>query len=536
MLTEPLLDLQKLKISFKSPFGKTIEAVRGIDLSIQRGEVLGIIGESGSGKSVTFLSLMKLLSPNATVEGKAFFNFKDNFSSDLFALKPQELRKLALRNIAYIFQDPLAALNPSLRIGKQMTECILEKINSEQKKIKCLQILEDVMPGLSERAYNSFPHQLSGGQRQRVMIAMAMLNKPDLLIADEPTTALDPEVQDNILNLLLQMVRKYGTTLILISHDIRSVADFCDRIAVFYQGKMVELGTKNDIVSKPHEPYTKALLSCRPNQSNQGFYLSTIKDFMQNEVPAPQKFPDLHISENSLLDAIDVSQVYNKKFKALEPVTLRIKKGECIGIIGESGSGKSTFAKILVHLEKPNSGTLVYADTLTPSKVQMVFQDPFASLNPAIPVGDAIDEILKIHQPQLNKRERQNRIFALLKETGVDESLSNKKPAAFSGGQRQRICIARALAAEPEILVCDEAVSALDISVQAQVLNLLKRLQFERGLSLVFITHDMNVAKHICNRILILKNGQLVEQGETAELFENPQNSYTKKILSYYQA
>ncbi len=513
-----------------------IEAVKGIDLEVNSAEILGIIGESGSGKSVTFLSLMKLLSNTAKVEGHAFFTAQGKDEIDLYALAPKERRKLALQNIAYIFQDALAALNPSLKIGKQMRECVLEQINTKHKDAKCLQMLEEVMPGLSARAFNSYPHQLSGGQRQRVMIAMALLNKPDLLIADEPTTALDPEVQDNILNLLLQMVRKFGTTLILISHDIQSVAGFCDRIAVFYQGALVETGKTEQIVKTPQHPYTKALLSCRPNSRNEGYFLSTISDFMQEQTPQSEKFATLKIGESNLMVAKEVSKIYDKKFKALEPLTFSIKKGECVGVIGQSGSGKSTLAKILVRLESANTGELLYSDNINQSKIQMVFQDPFASLNPAISVGSAIDEVLQIHQPSLSKLKRKEKIAALLKETGVDSTMANKKPQAFSGGQRQRICIARALATEPEILVCDEAVSALDVSVQAQVLNLLKKLQFDRGLSLVFITHDMNVAKHICNRILVLKDGKLVEEGNTSELFNNPQNDYTKKILSYYHA
>lgn len=536
MQEQVLLKIQNTNIAFKNPQGQLIDAVKGIDLDIFRGEVLGIIGESGSGKSVTFLSLMKLLSSNAVIEGKALFCPKDKIEKDLYSLSNAELRKLALRNIAYIFQDPLAALNPSQKIGKQMRECVLQDVTKEQKKNICLTILEEVLPGLSIRMYDSYPHQLSGGQRQRVMIAMALLNKPDLLIADEPTTALDPEVQDIILNLLTQLVKKFGTTLILISHDIRSVAGFCNRIAVFYQGKLVELGTKEQVVKQPQQTYTKALLSCRPNSSNEGQFLLTIKDFMQDKAPVSEKFPDLQIGSEKLLEADRVSRVYNKNFTALQPITFGIKKGECVGIIGQSGSGKSTLAKILVQLEKPDTGKLSFSENLEESKIQMVFQDPFASLNPAISVGSAIDEVLHIHRPQLSKKERAAKTAALLEETGVDSTLSDKKPQAFSGGQRQRICIARALAANPEILVCDEAVSALDISVQAQVLNLLKKLQFNRGLSLVFITHDMNVAKHLCNRILILKDGQLVEEGNTAELFLQPQHDYTRKLLSYYQA
>lgn len=535
MQPNTLLELQNLQISFKNADKQWVKSLKGVDLQVHKSEVLGIIGESGSGKSITFLTLLRLLPANSLVEGKILFSPNQQEPMDLLTIDIASIRKLALKHIAYIFQDPLAALNPSLKIGKQLMEAVLDESDKTNRKKKCLEILEEVMPNMAERAFESYPHQLSGGQRQRVMIAMALLNKPDLLIADEPTTALDPEVQVNILNLLTNLVRKNNSSLVLISHDIRSVADYCDRIAVFYQGNLVEIGKTSDIVNNPKEAYTKALLNCRPNSKNLGYFLPTIKDFMENEFPKTEHFSEITVGEENLLEGTNISRVYNKTFKALEPLSFHIKKGECVGIIGQSGSGKSTLAKILVKLEKSDTGHLLLNSDIKQSHVQMVFQDPFSSLNPAIRIGEAIEEVLKIHQPHLSSKDRNQKAKELLEETGIDGNLMDKKPASFSGGQRQRICIARALAAQPEILVCDEAVSALDISVQAQVINLLKKLQIEKGLSLVFITHDMNVARHICNRILVLKDGQLVEEANTNELFEHPKHPYSQKLISYYQ-
>lgn len=536
MKTSPLLTLNNLNISFLNTDNQETKALHGANLTIHKQQVLGIIGESGSGKSITFLSLMRLLPRHAIVKGEALFHHKNDQIQDLFKLTNARLRQYALNHISYIFQDPLSALNPALRIGKQMLECIQIKQTKQAKKATCIQMLQEVMPGMEERAYNSYPHQLSGGQRQRVMIAMALLNKPDLIIADEPTTALDPEVQVAILKLLVSMVKKYDCSLVLISHDIQSIADFCDQIAVFYKGQIVEYNNSKSIVEKPQNPYTKALINCRPQSQNEGFFLPTIQDFMGHKEYHKSPMPSIAISEEQLLQAENISQTYPPNFEALKPMNFNLNKGECIGIIGQSGSGKSTLAKLLVQLEHPVTGNLALHQNLAKTQIQMVFQDPYSSLNPALRIGDAITEVIAIHHPKLDRNERILLAKKLLEETGIDPSFMHKKPASFSGGQRQRICIARALAANPEVLVCDEAVAALDISVQAQVINLLKKLQFSRGLSIVFITHDMQIAKHMCNRILVLYDGNLVEEGETTAIFQNPTHPYSKKLIAHYHA
>lgn len=536
MKTSPILTLNDVNISFLNADNQSYKALHGASLVVNKGQVLGIIGESGSGKSITFLSLMRLLPKYAQVEGIALFHHKNKHEVNLFALSDSALRKYALNHISYIFQDPLSALNPALRIGKQMLECIQNKETKQSKKATCIQMLQEVMPGMEDRAFNAYPHQLSGGQRQRVMIAMALLNKPDLIIADEPTTALDPEVQVAILKLLVSMVKKYDCSLVLISHDIQSIADFCDQIAVFYKGQIVEYNNSKSIVEHPQNPYTKALINCRPQSQNEGFFLPTIQDFMGQKEYHKSPMPPIAISEEQLMQADNISQIYPPNFEALKPMNFHLNKGECIGIIGQSGSGKSTLAKLLVQLEHPVTGNLALNQNLAKTQIQMVFQDPYSSLNPALRIGDAITEVIAIHHPNLNRNERVLLAEKLLEETGIDPTFMHKKPASFSGGQRQRICIARALAANPEVLVCDEAVAALDISVQAQVINLLKKLQFSRGLSIVFITHDMQIAKHMCNRILVLYDGNLVEEGETNAIFQKPTHPYAKKLIAHYHA
>jgi peptide/nickel transport system ATP-binding protein len=531
----PLLRLHNLSIGFTTPLHPIRVATHGINLSLERGEILGIIGESGSGKSVTFLSLMGLLPKSANKEGAAFYSPDGVNELDLFSLKPRPLRKLALKEIAYIFQDPLAALNPSLKIGTQMNECVLSKQNAQKTKEIILHALEEVLPGAAERIYQSWPHSLSGGQRQRVMIAMAMLNQPKLLIADEPTTALDPQVQKNILDLLAQKVKQNKSTCVLVSHDIQSIAPYCHRIAVFYKGQIVEVAPTERLLNNPSSPYTKALLNCRPKSENKGFFLPTVEDYLKTPAPVFHPYPPHTYTNEVLLEAKNVSKTYQNKFQALTSVNINLKKGECVGIIGESGSGKSSLAKLIVDLESPNMGSIEKAKTLNKASIQMVFQDPYASLNPSISIGKALEEVVSLYSPTLNPVERKKWTLSLLAETGITGDVLHKKPAAFSGGQRQRIAIARALAAKPEVLVCDEAVSALDISVQAQVLNLLKKLQIEKNLSLLFITHDMQIARHICNRIIVLKNGEIIEEGETESLFNSPKEAYTKELVAHYK-
>jgi peptide/nickel transport system ATP-binding protein len=527
--TKPLLAFENYSIRFGD-----LTALTGLNLEVRQGEILGIIGESGSGKSVTFLSLLRLLPAHAKISGRVVFN-SNSGEQDLTLLRRSEIRKLALRKIAYIFQDALAALNPVMKIKAQMEECIGTKMVFSEKHKLMNDWIEKLIPNQGERILNAYPHQLSGGQRQRVMIAMAMMANPQLIVADEPTTALDPLVQKAILDHLHQLVKDKHKTMVLISHDLKAIAQYCDRIAVFYQGALVELGITSELIANPKEAYTKALLNCKPTAKYRGFKLPTVKDFVDKKTFTPVPFPLQPASNELLIKGTAIDKTYSGNFQALNKVDVRLHKGECLCIIGESGSGKSTLARIIVELEKPDDrASIVKTEEAHKPGIQMVFQDPFASLNPAIRVDEAVEEVFQVYAPEMSKAERRKATEELLLEVGLDPSTCHKKPASFSGGQRQRIGIARALAANPSVLVCDEAVSALDISIQAQILNLLQKLRVNRNLSLIFITHDMNVTRYLADRVLVLQNGKLLEEGETEELFQNPHNAYAKELLSYY--
>lgn len=532
-----ILKIEDLQVWFKPDYAPEVHAVKGVNISVQEGSILGVIGESGSGKSVTFLSLMRLLPPHSRVAGSIAFKSTDGTVKLLHKASLRALRRYALREISYIFQDPLSSLNPSLRIDTQMMECVRDIKSKSEARSQCLLMLEEVLPGLSERAFTSYPHQLSGGQRQRIVIAMALLSGAQLIIADEPTTALDPQVQRSILDLLHRLVTQHNKTLILISHDIHSIKDYCDEIAVFRSGLCVEYKPTDTLFSKPEHPYTQALIRCKPGPQNAGYLLPTVSDFLSTTELKPQPLPKTQLSHEVVLQAQHLSKQYKGSAWQLEPINLQLLKGECLGLIGESGSGKSTLARLLVLLDQPHSGQLILGRPEKGISIQMIFQDPYASLNPSMSIGSAIMEVIAIHQPELQtKAERREQMELLLSRVDIAPGLSNRKPASFSGGQRQRICIARALAARPDVLVCDEALSALDISAQAKVINILKLLQLQQGLSLVFITHDMNVARHVCNRIVILKDGKIMEEGPTAQLFAKPRHSYTQTLVSFYHS
>jgi peptide/nickel transport system ATP-binding protein len=527
--TKPLLAFENYSIRFNE-----VMALDSLNLEVKKGEILGIIGESGSGKSVTFLSLLRLLPAHAEISGRVVFNSSSG-EQDLTLLRRSDIRKLALRKIAYIFQDALAALNPVMKVKVQMEECIGTKMASSEKYKLMTDWIEKLIPNQGKRILDSYPHQLSGGQRQRVMIAMAMMANPELIVADEPTTALDPLVQKAILDSLCQLIKVNNKTMVLISHDLKAIAQYCDRIAVFYRGKLVETGNTAELIANPKESYTKALLSCKPTAKYRGFKLPTVKDFVDKETFTPVPFPLQPASNELLITGTAIDKTYSGNFQALNKVDVRLNKGECLCIIGESGSGKSTLARIIVELEDPDdSESIIKTEEAHKPRIQMVFQDPFASLNPSIKVDEAVEEVFQVYFPEMNKVERKKATAELLREVGLDPAMCHKKPASFSGGQRQRIGIARALAANPSVLVCDEAVSALDISIQAQILNLLQKLRIDHNLSLVFITHDMNVTRYLADRVMILQNGKLIEEGETEMLFTNPQNAYAKELLSYY--
>ncbi|MES2618255.1 MAG: ABC transporter ATP-binding protein [Bacteroidota bacterium] len=524
----PLLEIQNLRInSHQQPL------VKGINLTINKGEILSIVGESGSGKSLTCLSILQLLPKTLTVNG--IINYQPQGTDAVIDLIQQEkkaLRKLSLKEIAYIFQEPMTALNPVQTCGKQIKENLkLCGVTSSQMDERATALLNMVELKDHQRVLSSYPFQLSGGQRQRVMIAMALAGNPQLLIADEPTTALDVLLQEEILGLLKQICKTQGKSMLFISHDLDAVKQFSDRTAVMYKGEIIETKATHELVTNPEHPYTKALLNCKPSPSKKGHYLSTIDQ--PNSIP----FNDSTNIEGSKIIATvkDLSKSFGRQqFKALKDITFSIAEGDSIGLIGESGSGKSTISKILVELEAPSIGKVAYSfgnDKQLSSNVQMVFQDPFASLNPNLSVRSMLKEVFTIHRKELNDAQINEAMEALLVKVGLQVSDLNKYPNNFSGGQRQRLCIARALAVKPKLLICDEATSALDLSVQAQILNLIKELQISEHLTILMITHSMAVAAWFCNRIIVLKNGEMVEQGTTEQMMQAPADQYTKMLL-----
>ncbi len=558
-----------------------MQAVQNVSFQLQKGETLAIVGESGSGKTVTALSLMQLLeTQSATVAGNALFNSPKLGEIDLFSLPEKQMQKIRGNDISIVFQDPMSSLNPVISCGKQVMEVlqIHLPISKEEAYQRTLRLLEMVQLPQPEKIYRSFPHQLSGGQKQRVMIAMAMACEPSILIADEPTTALDVTVQAAILDLLNELRLKNGTSVLFISHDLGVVAQMADRILVMFQGQIVEQGTTLDIFTQPQHPYTKALLACRPTLKTQVRVLPTIADFLSAKadkqvVAREETFsqePSFAVDkaapitaeshnlqpgkepEQPLLQVEDVHVGFSvssgfllkqkERISAVNGVSFEVFPGETMAIVGESGCGKTTLGRALVRLIEPSSGKILFngkdwgnlpKEELRRSRkdFQMIFQDPYASLNPHMKIGEAIMEPMQVHQVLKSSRERKQRALELLETVGLLPEHFERYPHEFSGGQQQRICIARALALEPTCIICDEVVSSLDVSVQAQVLNLLNRLKREFHLTILFITHDLAVAKFMADRLLVMDKGQVVEQGPAPQIFSNPQHAYTKTLL-----
>ena len=508
--------------------------VNNVSFSIESGEILSLVGESGSGKSLTCLSILQLLPKTLVVKGAIEFESQQFGKCNLLNLPAHQLQKLALKEIAYIFQEPMTALNPVQTCGQQLLEniklCGYQKADQKQR---LLELLEMVDLNDHERVIHSYPFQLSGGQRQRVMIAMALVGNPELIIADEPTTALDILLQTEILGLLKRICKTTNKSMLFVSHDLDAVSEFSDRTAVMYKGELLELNTTQQIISNPTHAYTKALLACKPSADKKGYYLTTLKDAQTLDFEAVPLIPN-QISDQIILAVDELTKTYNETYKALEHISFSINEGESIGLIGESGSGKSTISKILVNLEQASGGKLSFNfknEAALSSNVQMVFQDPFAALNPSLKIKTMLAEVFNKHQPNIKNSEIKAAMEQLLVKVGLQSSDLEKYPSNFSGGQRQRLCIARALAAKPKLLICDEATSALDLSVQAQILNLLKDLQKSEQLTILMITHSMAVAAWFCNRIIVLKNGEIVEQGDTDTLLAHPNNKYTKLLF-----
>ena len=541
-----ILDVHNFSVKFKLNNDETFAAVRGIDFSINQGQILGLIGESGSGKSVASQCITKLID-DALLYGEVLFSHNDS-QVNLLTVDEDTLRTIRRREIAYIFQEPMTALNPLIPCGKQILECA-ESPSAEFLSL----LLEKVELTDIERVAASYPHELSGGQRQRIMIAMALAKKPKLLIADEPTTALDIAVQTEILTLLKKLSRDEKMGILFITHDLLSLKGFADNIAVMYHGKLVEKNTANKILTHPQHPYAKALIESRATYTKRGNILAEIDDLLETKDGElhfnPPKSIPLTPKKNSDEVLLELSGVEKSHFKSslfkkeetkvLHDIHFTLNQGDILGLIGESGSGKSTIAKLILKIWNPTNGVLKLHNKDLASisdiseEIQLVFQDPFSSLNPKHKIGNAISEVLQTTDKKAPESAVKEKVISLLQEVGLTASDFAKYPHEFSGGQRQRICIAKTLAKNPKIIVLDEAVSALDVSVQAKVLNLLNDLKREKGLTYLLISHDMNVVSYFCNKIIVLKQGRVIESGETDILIRNPKSDYTKKLLEH---
>jgi peptide/nickel transport system ATP-binding protein len=538
-----ILEINNLSVKF-SQEGTNFEAVKGISFFLNAGEILGLIGESGSGKSVASQSITRLIE-DAIYSGSVNY-YIDNQCIDLIQCSNTQLQKIRKEEIAYIFQEPMTALNPLITCGDQIMESSFTKNNDILYDLLNKVELTDV-----ERIAKSYPHELSGGQRQRIMIAMALAKKPNLLIADEPTTALDIAVQREILTLLKKLSIEENMGILFITHDLLSLREFADRTTVMYHGEIVEQDKTSKILNSPNHPYTKALIESRPSYRKKGNILEEIGDLLvETNGNLTYKKPKLQLltpnipSEEVILELKDIGKYHvqnglfsKTKNQVLEDISLQVNQGDIIGLIGESGSGKSTIAKIILRLWKETSGTIslhgneIQSFSDLSKEIQLVFQDPFSSLNPKHTIGKAISEVFQISKENLKSKDIKQKSIELIKTVGLSDNDYQKYPHEFSGGQRQRICIAKALAKEPKFIVLDEAVSALDVSIQAKILNLLNQLKSEKDLTYLLISHDMNVVSYFCNKLVVLKNGKIIESGDTEELIKNPKSEYTKTLL-----
>ena len=555
MATKKILDVLGLTISFGENKQKTT-VVHDIDFSLYENEILAIVGESGSGKSVTSKAIMGLLQDkNTHIKGR--INFEE---TSLLSLSSKEFAKLRGNDIAMIFQEPMSALNPSLTCGFQVAEILLhhKKVSASEVKKEVLQLFEKVKLPRPQDMYTSYPHQISGGQMQRVVIAMAIACKPKLLIADEPTTALDVTVQKEILQLLKDLQKQTGMSMLFISHDLALVCELADRVLVMYKGDIVEKGTVKEIFEAPKKPYTKALLGSRPTLDVRYKVLPTIASIKDNSfIPqsiTSQQRAKKHqkiYTKTPLLRVENVAKSYFSKvgvfgqkqeIKAVNGISFDVFEGETLGLVGESGCGKSTLGKVILQLEKATKGSIFYKGkeiTSLKSKdlrslrkdIQLIFQDPYSSLHPRKIIGQAIIEPMEVHGIGSSKKQRKEKAMELLSRVGLEASYFHRYPHQLSGGQRQRVGIARTIAMEPKLVICDESVSALDISVQAQVLNLLNELKEDFGFTYIFISHDLAVVKYMADQLLVMNKGAIEEIGDADEIYANPVKQYTKKLI-----
>ena len=555
-MSKPLLKIDNLSIGFKSD-KHFISIIKSISYSIYENEIVGVVGESGSGKSVSSLAIMGLL-PKTTskiTSGTITYN-----SVDLTSIKEKAYQKLRGNEIAMIFQEPMSSLNPSMRCGKQVEEVLKKHTSLSKTEVKkeVLSLFEKVKLPHPNRVFNAYPHEISGGQKQRVMIAIAIACKPKLLIADEPTTALDVTVQKEIILLLKELKEDTKMSILFITHDLSLISEIAQRTLVMYKGEIVEQNTTENIFNHPKNEYTKALIKARPSLNERLERLPTIQDVMQNNIDnkiitaleRAKKHKSIY-GKNPILEVKNLEKEYIsktglfktiEKFKAVDDVSFKLYEGETLGLVGESGCGKSTLGNALLLLDQATSGQILYKGkditNLTKKEIkslrkdiQIIFQDPFASLNPRLTVGEAIMEPMQVHNLYTSKEERKEETLNLLEKVGLTKAAFYKYPHQFSGGQRQRIGIARTIALRPKLIVCDESVSALDISVQAQVLNLLNELKENFGFTYIFISHDLAVVKYMSDQLLVMNKGKIEELDDADVIYASPKKEYTKKLI-----
>lgn len=577
-MNDILLEVKNLVTEFRTE-DETIKAVNDVSFSLNKGKTIGIVGESGSGKSVTALSVMRLIAnpPGRITGGEIIYHSKESGPVDLLKIPEKAMRKLRGNEIAMIFQEPMTSLNPVFTCGDQVMEAIVlhQKISKKEAKIKTIDLFKEVQLPRPETIFDSYPHQLSGGQKQRVMIAMAMSCNPSILIADEPTTALDVTVQKTILELMQKLQQEHHMGILFITHDLGVIAELADHIVVMYKGKIVEQGATRDIFSDPQHPYTKGLLACRPPLNKRLHWLPTVSDFMQtddagvmyestksiNEVTEKliitgeerKQHHKVIYAKEPLLELKNIKTYFpirNGMFgkatsyvKAVDDVSFNVYPGETLGLVGESGCGKTTLGRTILRLIEPTEGEIIFRgqnithistrEMRTLRKdIQIIFQDPYSSLNPRITIGEAIMEPMQVHKIHDNNKMRKEKVIELLNRVNMNESHFYRYPHEFSGGQRQRICIARALALNPQFIICDESVSALDVSVQAQVLNLLNELKKEFLFSYIFISHDLSVVKFMSDRMVVMNHGKIAEIGDADDIYLNPQTQYTQNLIN----
>lgn len=565
-MDQPILSVTGLSVSFRQGNNTWKEVVHGISYDVFAGRTLGLVGESGSGKSVSSLAVMRLLNERQSRIQSTFIRLQ---GEEIGCLVEKDMRHIRGKRISMIFQEPMTSLNPVYKCGFQVSEMIYqhEKIKKSEVRKKVIALFKQVMLPRPEAIYDSYPHELSGGQKQRVMIAMAIACKPQILIADEPTTALDVTVQLEILRLLRKLQAETGMGLVFITHDLGVIAEIADNVVVMHNGEILEHGPVNQILNHPQHPYTQGLLACRTPIDTRLKRLPIVQEFLDgtweggkeqilNELQISKKERKQHLDalyrKEPILEVIGLKTWYPLRkgvfgriydhVKAVDDVSLKLYEGETLGLVGESGCGKTTLGRSILRLIEPTAGTIRFngVDITTlkgeslrqfRKQAQIVFQDPYSSLNPRITIGEAIAEPLRVHGIETDRKKCRNIVCELLEQVGLEATHYERYPHEFSGGQRQRVCIARALAVNPRLMIWDESVSALDVSIQAQVLNLLNRLKKERNLTYIFISHDLSVVRFMSDRILVMFNGKPVELNDADMLFEAPQNAYTKKLI-----